>query len=388
MEVLIAFDKFKHCMRALEACEIASQCIHEIHPDWNCTLAPLTDGGEGFCEILTQTAQGKLITTKATGPRFSQQTAQIGLVSSNDLNVQVRKQLNLRGGQTLAILEMAQASGIELLEPKNRNPWHTSSIGTGKLLKEAKKQGADAILLGIGGSATNDLGLGALEALGLRAYDKEQHMLKKLTPANWERISSLDIKSLEALPPIHIACDVSNPLIGPRGATYVFAPQKGLEPKELPILEEIIAHTAEKLCTCTDMPASTLQSPSMGAAGGIGFGLKTCYNAQIIGGFNLIWHWLGLEEKITHTDILITGEGRFDTSSLEGKGPGCLVEEATKLKKATYVFAGQIEKALFEHSLEHVNLLEITPTGTKTAHALKNARDFLSQALVQTFSAN
>jgi glycerate 2-kinase len=171
MRVLLAFDKFKDSLSARDACSFAAAALREKHADWTLDLCPLADGGEGFSEILTSAARGQVIGSSVTGPRDEDVQATLGIVPYDRIPEAARKFLpsvaTTRGTPTLAILDMASASGLALLEPEDRDPWETSTVGTGELLRTATELGAAAILLGVGGSATHDLGLGALSALGL-----------------------------------------------------------------------------------------------------------------------------------------------------------------------------------------------------------------------------
>lgn len=340
--VLIAFDKFKDSLTAEEACAITSETLHATHPDWSLDPSPLADGGEGFASILTRATGGELRTVRVTGPRGAPISATFGLVRARQLPIGVASSLGLNApDRTLAILDMASASGLALLPPVQRDAWHTSSRGTGELIATAVDAGAEAILLGVGGSATSDLGLGALGALGLRALDEEGEPCTDLTPAHWTRTVRFD-GQLRTVPPLFIACDVTNPLVGPQGAAAVYGPQKGLQPADITRFDAAADRIGDLLCAHFNAPLTRKHEPGAGAAGGVAFGLRIAVGAELRPGLDLVAQWLQLDARIRAADIVITGEGRFDESSLQGKGPGALATRAIALGKRVYVFAGQV----------------------------------------------
>lgn len=384
MTILVALDKFKGSLTAVQACHIAEETLREIRPDWSILSAPLTDGGEGFCEILTTAARGKVETVEVTAPDFKRRPAQLGWVDARNLPESVRKTMNLRPSAKIAVIEMAQASGLELLSAEKRNPWHTSSIGTGELILCAANQGAEAILLGIGGSATNDLGLGALEAIGLLALDEQLEPLKQLRPEQWPQVKRLSGEIYPHIPPIFIACDVNNPLLGPNGCTRIFGPQKGLPREDMNRMEKCLGDMAKKLCQHFNKPRTHMLQPGSGAAGGIAFGLQVACDAVIVPGFPLVSEWLNLHGKIRQADCILTGEGRFDRTSLQGKGPGSLVSEAARAGKKIRILAGVVDPSL---SLPpQVESLEaISPPELPLDEALRQAPTLLAQSVRRQF---
>ena len=345
MRVLVAFDKFKDSLAAPEACQIAAETLRTAHPDWEIDTAPLADGGDGFAAILTAAAGGELVPVPVVGPLGEPRTATYGVVPFGRIPTAARARLALpplRDSDTVAIVEMAAASGLALVPLEQRNPWRTTSYGTGQLLAAAAQRGARAILLGVGGSATHDLGLGALAALGLRFLDARGAPLFPPTTSAWEHIAHLAGHVPVAFPPLRIACDVAHPLLGPAGAAATFAPQKGLAPDDLPALEAATARMAGLLSAHCGQPATLTHLPGTGAAGGIAFGLTAAARAQLIPGWELVRDWLDLDRRIAAADLVITGEGRFDTTSLGGKGPGALVTAAAAAGKRTLILAGSL----------------------------------------------
>ena len=354
MNVLIAFDKFKDSMSAKTACVVAANTLNQHHPAWSTLGTPLTDGGEGFCEIMTEAVSGRFHQLPVLGPRFREQSALLGFADLARVPDAARRRLDLPSEGNLAIVEMAQATGMEGMRPEERNCLETTSFGTGELMAFAIEQGADALLLGIGGSATSDLGLGALEALGLQFRDREDRPITRITPARWPEIhhlaGNLFHPGREGLPPIRIACDVTNPLLGPRGAAAVYGPQKGLPKDQLPYMEAEGERLAVMLLRYFEKTDDLLTMPGAGAAGGIGFGLVTAANARLVSGFDLVADWLQLQEHVQQADLILTGEGRFDESSLQGKGPFAILEMANAAgDKSVHVLAGKVEVDNLEH---------------------------------------
>ena len=388
MRVLVAFDKFKDALTADAVCEAVANALHASHSDWQLDLCPLTDGGEGFCETLTDAACGRLEFLPVAGPRGGSVNAPLGQVRGDRLSPAVLTQLGLQPENTLAVVGLASASGLELLPAAQRDPWQTSSVGTGELLRTAATTGASAILLGVGGSATNDLGLGALAALGFKFLDAAGAVIAPPVPSTWDRIQRIDRSGSVALPPVFIACDVTNPLLGLQGATATFGPQKGLPSADLPELEARTARLAASLCQACDQPISLTESPGAGAAGGLAFGLMTACGAKLVPGFALVSDWLKLPARLVAADLVLTGEGRFDATSLRGKGPGSLVREAQRLGKPVHVFAGSLglPAASGAESPTPPSFHAITPSGLPLSVALPRTAELLAVAVMRAFA--
>lgn len=378
MRVLIAFDKFKDSMTADEACDRASDAIREAHPDWSIDAAPLTDGGDGFGRILTESVGGDTKIVPAVGPRMEERNAGFGVIEIETLPSAARDLLTgLPETGKLALVEMASISGLALVAPENRTPWKTTSIGTGQLLSASASTGVAGILLGVGGSATNDLGLGALSVLGISGLVSDGSPVHPPTPERWPSIARIEGSLVAPFPPLWIACDVDNPLLGPRGATAVFGPQKGLKAGDLPRLESEMSRMAILLCDHLGQGLDLRDHPGSGAAGGIAFGLMAAAGARLVSGSDLMTAWLRLEDRIAAADIVITGEGRFDRSSLEGKGPAEVVRQALEQGKRTLVLAGSIENDLATGAELHA----ISPPGLKLEQALRDGPDNLANTV-------
>lgn len=384
MRVLLAFDKFKDSLTAREACAVAAAALRACRPDWTLTLAPLADGGEGFAEILTAAAGGELVSARVMGPRLAAADAKFGLVTSDRVPAAALATLGLSGSKPtrIAIIEMAAASGLALLGPDERDVWHTTTLGTGELMQAAIAAGAETIVLGVGGSATNDVGLGALTALGVKCRTEGGEPIRPPVPATWTHVVRLSGKPA-GIPPVFIACDVTNPLLGPQGAAASYGPQKGLRAQDVGRLDYETARMALLICTHFGQPDSLMDVPGTGAAGGIAFGLMAGAGAKLVPGFDFVSRWLELDAKIAAVDLVITGEGRFDSTSLAGKGPGAIAAQAARLGKAVHVFAGSVATA---GQPAAIATHAITPAGTELGRALRESADNLGAAVTRVFS--
>ena len=368
MNILVAFDKFKDSMTAATACSAAESGVRKVFGDEAVvTHAPLTDGGEGFCPILTTVADGYLEHHTVSGPQGEDVEAPIGWVDLETLPESILKGFGEVGGK-LAIIEMASAAGLEQVPADQRHPKHCTTRGIGELIRIAVAKNAGAILLGIGGSATSDLGLGALEALGIQFPDT-----KRITPEKWVDVTSvtgfIDLK----LPPIFIAGDVDNPLLGERGAAAVYGPQKGLQPNEIEAFDADAERLADLLCLHFGPSMERKEAPASGAAGGMGCGLKVACGAEFVPGFELVQSWLDREMKVAIADLVLTGEGKFDTSSLAGKGPYSLIESAAKAGTPVIVLAGKAENdaaAAITERFPNNRVYSVTPDGWSLVDAL------------------
>ncbi|MCC5833205.1 MAG: glycerate kinase [Opitutales bacterium] len=386
-KALLAFDKFKDALDALGACETVSAVIREHSPDTEIRRMPLSDGGEGFAQILTAAAGGELKELKVAGPRLKPVQAQYGWVQIEKLPSQVADILQIPAQGRLAVIEMAQAAGIESLHASERDPWHTSSFGVGEMMADAVASGADAILLGIGGSATIDLGVGALEALGLQFYDRDLQPVRQMTPARWKLAATVGstLKLAGKMPPVRIACDVRNPLVGDKGATRVFGPQKGLKARDIPRMERWVDKMARRLLGCfgTDWDSyeTELNRPGSGAAGGIAFGLRTALaDVELVAGFELFSLWCRLPENLDWADTIFTGEGGLDAGTLNGKGPGSLIQRARPDQQVIFM-AGRIDaevQSRLSNEYPWVSCNALSPAHWPLEKALRETRNQLA----------
>ena len=382
--VLIAFDKLKDSLSAEDACAIAERVLSRLCPHWHLDVAPLSDGGEGFCRILIRALHGSEHCVDARGPRFARVRAPIGSIDVARLPRAALDLLALPdGARTLGIVEMAAVNGLGLLSAAERDVWQTGTQGTGELLLAAAALGVDAILLGIGGSATGDLGLGALTALGLRCEDGAGALLEPIVPMLWPRLARVHGRP-RALPPLRIACDVDNPLLGERGAAAVFGPQKGLARADVPRFEAEARRVVELMCSQLGVDPALERVPGAGAAGGLGFGLLAGADARLVPGFALMNALLELEARVARADWVITGEGRFDASSLADKGPHALALTALALGRRCSVFAGSI--AIDASALPGPELIAISPPGLSLERALADTSTNLERAIERAAS--
>jgi glycerate kinase len=381
MRVLVAFDKFKDSITAPQACGITADAITSVRGGWQLDECPLTDGGEGFADILTRAAEGSLRRVEVTGPRGAPVTAAFGLVSVNEIPEAARAMLGPAMGRPegfVAVVEMASASGLALLPLEMRDLKLASSVGTGQLLRAAAAAGARAILLGVGGSATHDLGLGALAPLGIRYAGAAGEALDPIVPGDWAFLREISGRIPDGFPPIVIACDVENPLLGRQGALSVYGPQKGLKPADAAQLEGETTLVAARICKYFEKPEELCSRPGSGAAGGIAFGLMAAANARLLPGFDFVASWIDLDDRLSAADMVITGEGRFDESSLSGKGPGTIVRRALAQGKLVHVFAGEVT---LTRKIPGILTHAISPDGMPLVKALADAPTLLSAAV-------
>jgi len=381
MRILLAFDKFKDAISAEEACTVAGASLRQRHPDLTIDLCPLTDGGEGFARILTRAAAGSLHAHEVTGPLGRPVRGEFGLMPLDRLPKRVGKRLGLssRRGGMVGVVDMASASGLARIPAAERNPWKTTSRGTGELCLAAAQQGAQVLLLGIGGSGTSDLGLGCLQALGLRARDENGRGIPILCPEHWKNVSVLEGALPPGFPPTYVACDVANPLLGPRGMVRVYGPQKGLPAEDLAAFEKDAELMAGKLLERVGKSKDLMGIPGAGAAGGIGFGLMVWAGAEMVPGAELVLDWLDLPARIRAADIVLTGEGRFDRSSLEGKGPAAVLRLALDAGKQVHALVGSAERGLALPA--GLWLHEISPANLPLSEALTRTGEWLGQAV-------
>jgi glycerate kinase len=385
--VLVAFDKFKGALGAERACEVVRRVIERARPAFQVDTAPLTDGGDGFCQILTQAASGQFHDVLARGPLFDREGGSslpvpIGVVELEALPEGARELLLLDArARRLAVVEMAAVNGLALVPRERLDVWRSSSYGTGELLLAAKRLDVDAILLGVGGSATSDLGLGALAALGLELSSAEGEVQSPPLPVLWPRVFHIAGAIGAGLPPLRIACDVESPVFGPHGAAAVYGPQKGLGAADLPRFEAEARRLAALLCEHLGVGAEQLTRPGAGAAGGIAFGLSAALGARLVSGSALVAAWLGLDERLRAADWVLTGEGRFDESSASGKGPGAVVARARAAGRPCVVFAGSISPEVAAASDARCRLVAITEPGTPLERAIEETEQNLERSV-------
>ncbi|MCK5134788.1 MAG: glycerate kinase [Bacteroidales bacterium] len=327
MKILVAPDSFKDCLSARQVAVALSKGMKKISPETIFDIAPMADGGEGTVESVVDATQGKLVQIPVMDPLMRETSSFYGIT----------------GDGTTAVIEMAAASGIELLVTSERNPWVTSTFGTGQLIRHALDRGCKKILLGIGGSATNDGGAGMAVALGVKFTN---HAGASIGPGGGALIDVAGVH-MDGLDPrianaeILVACDVSNPLTGPNGASFVYGPQKGADQEMVEKLDKNLNHFAGVIQQQLGKEISHL--PGAGAAGGLGAGLMAFLGARLMKGFDMIAETVGLEEKIKRADLVITGEGKIDGQTRFGKTPFGVAQLAQKHGKPVVGVAGTVE---------------------------------------------
>lgn len=338
MKVVIAPDSFKDSLSALGVAQAIAQGWQEVFPEAETILCPMADGGEGTLEAVLEVCKGEWREKTVIGPLGKPVQAKWGWLEK----------------QKIAMIEMAQASGIQLVPPSERDACQSTTFGTGQLILDALDAGAKDIILTVGGSATNDGGTGLLTALGARLLDSEQHVLPDGGLA-LQNLSKIDLSHFD--PRIQqtrflLAADVTNPLCGPNGASYIFGPQKGATPAQVQLLDQALAHFA-------DVSAHLLgfdkrDEAGSGAAGGLGFAAKSYLNAEFKAGVEVVAELNQLASKISNADWVITGEGKFDRQTLNGKTVFGVSRVAKMKNIPVIVIAGTLGEgyqALYEHGV-------------------------------------
>jgi glycerate kinase len=324
MKIVIAPDSYKESLTALEVATEIEAGFSEVFPDADYLKLPMADGGEGTVSAMVDATGGRLVEVKVTGP----------------LGEQVKACYGLTGDGTTAIIEMAAASGLALVSPKLRNPLKTTTYGTGELIKAALDAGISHLIIGIGGSATNDGGAGMLQALGVRLPNNEGSEIGfgggEL--ANLDRIDISGIDTRLALCRIEAACDVNNPLTGSKGASAVFGPQKGATPEMVAQLDANLSHYAGLISR--DLNVHVVSVPGAGAAGGMGAALLAFFGAELRPGIEIVMEAVGLEDAVKDADLVITGEGRIDSQTIHGKTPIGVARMAKRYGKPVIGIAG------------------------------------------------
>ena len=315
----------KGSLTSLEAGRAARAGILKAMPDACVSISPLADGGEGTVDALTAGLNGILRTVQVTGPDGSPVDARYGILE--------------KGGKT-AVIEMAAAAGLTLLPPHRRNPLHTTTFGVGELILDAISQGCRRFLVGIGGSATNDGGIGMLAALGYQFLDKNGHSVLPTAEGlpDISFISEENVTSQLHQCHFRIACDVSNPLCGPNGCSHIFGPQKGADPLMADKMDEWLREFDRKVRRIR--PDANPDVPGAGAAGGLGYAFLNFTNAVLEPGAKIITEETGLESLIRDSDLVVTGEGRLDQQTAMGKAPAAVAALAKKYGKTVIAFSG------------------------------------------------
>jgi len=363
MKIIIAPDKFKHSLSSFEVCAAIKEGLSEASGSFTVTMLPLADGGDGLSDIISHYTSAKKQVVRALDPLFREIEASF-LVSEDG---------------EIVFIEMAKTSGLQLLQPSEYNCMLTSTYGTGQLIKEAIKRKARKIILGIGGSATNDAGIGMAAALGYRFLDTHGDELKPIGE-NLIRISSIDTSSAINTRNINIevACDVSNPLTGNNGATAIYGPQKGASPEMVIQLEKGMIHFAGILKHQLGKDINATEGA--GAAGGLGAGCLAFLDAKLIRGIELALEYSEAEKHIINADVVITGEGKIDEQTLNGKVLSGLAKLCLKHKKPLIALCGTLD--ITNEQLEHSGITSVFSVVNRPMHlsqAYENAYLMVSE---------
>ncbi|MCE0556339.1 glycerate kinase [Motilimonas sp. E26] len=305
MKIVIAPDSFKESLTALEVANAIEQGFKQVFPNASYIKVPVADGGEGTVQAMVDATQGELVSCQVHAPLGNIVTAQYGLL----------------GGGEVAVIEMAAASGLHLVPIEQRNPMQTCSFGTGELILDALDRGVKKIVIGLGGSATNDGGMGMLCALGMGFLNEADEPVARGGQGLGE-IQQINVSALDprlASVDIEVACDVDNPLCGPLGASAVFGPQKGADAAMVTALDANLAHYAD--CIKQALGKDVADIKGAGAAGGMGAGVLAFFNAKLRPGIDIVMETVGLAQQVEGADLVITGEGRIDSQTIQGKTP-------------------------------------------------------------------
>ena len=328
MKVVIAIDSLKGSLSSMEAGLAIKEGVLSAQPDAEVIVKPLADGGEGTTDALIEGMNGERIDLTVTGPMHTPVDAYYGYLK--DTNT--------------AVMEMASAAGITLVPDSEKNPLLATSYGVGEIINDAIQRGCRNFIIGIGGSVTNDGGIGMLKALGVRFLDENGEDAGEGGQA-LAKVARIDVSGINPLLKechIQVACDVNNPLCGENGSTYVYGPQKGVTEDMKKTLDEAMAHFAK--VTSETLENDYMNTPGAGAAGGLGFAFLAYVGATLTPGIELILDAVGLEEELSGADVVVTGEGRLDFQTAMGKAPVGVARLAKKYNAKVIAFAGSVTK--------------------------------------------
>lgn len=328
MKVVVAIDSLKGSLSSMEAGLAIKEGVLAAQPDAEVIVKPLADGGEGTTDALIEGMNGERIDLTVTGPMHTPVDAYYGYLRETNT----------------AVMEMASAAGITLVPDKEKNPLLATNYGVGEMIIDAIQRGCRNFIIGIGGSITNDGGIGMLKALGVRFLDEKGEDAGEGGQA-LAKVACIDLSGLNPLLKechIQVACDVNNPLCGESGSTYVYGPQKGVTEDMKKTLDEAMAHFAR--VTSESLENDYMNTPGAGAAGGLGFAFLAYVGATLTPGIELILDAVGLEDELSGADVVVTGEGRLDFQTAMGKAPVGVARLAKKYNARVVAFAGSVTK--------------------------------------------
>ncbi|MBO5409189.1 MAG: glycerate kinase [Clostridia bacterium] len=370
MNITVAIDSMKGSLSTFQSGDAIKEGIRRVIPDANVTVCPIADGGEGTVEAIVSATCGEWIETTVKNPLGLPVPAKYGISDKT------------------AVLEMAAASGITLISEEERNPMHTTTYGVGELLRDAIQKGCRKFVIGIGGSATNDGGIGMLQALGFEFLNQNGEQVPFGAKGLSEIVTIRTENALKELSECEfsVACDVTNPLCGERGASAVYGPQKGATPEMVKQMDIWLKQYAD--LTKTILPKADENYPGAGAAGGLGFAFLSYLNARLESGVDMVIRETGLSDKIRNTDIVITGEGRLDGQSYQGKAPIGVAKLAKQFGKTVIAFSGCVTedaKLCNEHGIDAFFPIVRTPCSLSDAMNVENAYRNLADTAEQVF---
>ncbi|MGN1033646.1 MAG: glycerate kinase [Intestinibacter sp.] len=374
MKVVVAIDSLKGSLSSVDAGNAIKEGVLEACPDAEVIVKPLADGGEGTIEALVEGMKGTEYKIEVQGPLDKKVTASYGIIEE---------------GEKTAIIEMAQAAGITLVSKQERNPLYTTTYGVGEIIKDAIHRGCRKFIVGIGGSATNDAGVGMMQALGYKFYDVDGNLLG-LGGQILGKIHKID--KTEALKELSecsfkMACDVDNPLYGKNGASYIYGPQKGATEEIVKILDDGLINLS-KIVKNT-YGGSYENTPGAGAAGGLGYGFLTFLNAKLESGIDIILKEINLEDDIKDADVVVTGEGRLDAQTVRGKAPIGVAKLAKKYSKMVIGLGGALTNDAYgvnEYGIDAVFSIVNEPTTLEKAMEPEVAKFNLRMTAMQIFN--
>ena len=372
MKITIAIDSLKGSLSSMEAGHAISAGIKRVYPDALIQIRPLADGGEGTVDALAAGMNGTIRNIQVTGPLGEPVTAKYGIIESTNT----------------AVMEMSQAAGITLVPPEKRNPLHTTTYGVGEMIKDAIKMGCRHFIMGIGGSATNDGGIGMLQALGYDFLDKNGNQISLGAKGIEELVTISDEDVIPELKECNfrIACDVTNVLCGEYGCSAVFGPQKGATPSMIADMDKWLSNYAA--LAKETFPNADAQYPGTGAAGGLGFAFLTFTNAVLESGVKIILDETKLEDYVKDADFVITGEGRLDEQTAMGKAPIGVAKLAKKYGKPVIAFSGSVTKdagICNEHGIDAFFPILRSVVSLEEAMDSKNAAQNMADTAEQVF---
>ena len=354
-KIVLAIDSFKGCLSSKEIERCVAEEIHRVLPACQTVCIPIADGGEGMMDTLVEATQGQTVTTYAHDPLMRMRPARYGI----------------SGDRRTAIIEMAEINGLTTLSPDERNPMETSTYGTGELIKDALDKGFRRFIIGIGGSATNDAGIGMMQALGARLYDKQGNELGQGGKI-MAHIARIDLNSLHPAlkeASFTVACDVQNPFCGPQGAAYVFARQKGADDGQILLLDEGMEHLAALIER--DFSYHINKVKGAGAAGGLGGAFATFLQARLQSGIDLLLDAVRFDRKIEHADWIITGEGKADKQTAEGKVPAGALRRAKQAGVPVVLIAGKVEDKECLQQMGFARIVQVSPDNVPLEEAMR-----------------